>query len=66
MHCCVTCMNCRKSGLVPKQKEEALGFTLHSWTQGVYFPDVTVVLRTETEVIAGSITSPRENTSRLH
>lgn len=53
----------RRARLVAsKQEEEALAFTSHGCTQGVYLPDVTVVLRTQTEVIACSITSPTENT----
>lgn len=48
-------MNYRKGSLVPKQEEAALAFTSHSCTPGVYLPDVTVVLRTKTEVIVAAL-----------
>lgn len=64
--CSVTCVNYRRGGLVPNQEETALAFMSHSCTQGVYLSNVTVVLRTKTEVIDCSITSPHENTRSLH
>lgn len=64
LHCSVTCVSYRKGSLVPKQEEESLAFRSHSCTQGLFLPDVTVVLSSETEVIACSITSPNENTRK--